>query len=242
MKILSFDTSNNTCSVGIINVESIKKESSVLAYLEELRPSMQSERLLLMIERVLKIANLEYLDLDYIVSTNGPGSFTGIRVGLATLKAFSISLHSVKCRVITSFEIYKFRIDQQVTDYDFCIVILNAHQNQLYIQVFDKKQAVTEPAVIKADEFEKYIKNFTTSEIVAIAGNCIDIVYSIKYSNNVMILPRFKRIRGYDVGRAFYKQLISSKSEIENSNIMPLYIKPPDTNIPSPKKLINKEV
>ena len=77
-RILAFDVSNNSCSVAI------SAGQEILAYREDLRPSMQAEILILLIERALQSINYDYKDIDYLALTNGPGSFTGIRIGLAT--------------------------------------------------------------------------------------------------------------------------------------------------------------
>ncbi len=66
MKILAFDTANNTASVAI------SENENILACIEELRPSMQAENLMPMIEDVMKSAKCSYDDLDYLAVTNGP--------------------------------------------------------------------------------------------------------------------------------------------------------------------------
>ena len=73
-RILAFDVSNNNCSVAI------SAGQEILAYEEDLRPSMQAEILILLIERALQSINYDYQDIDYLALTNGPGSFTGIRI------------------------------------------------------------------------------------------------------------------------------------------------------------------
>lgn len=90
MKILAFDTANNTASVALSD------NDNILAYAEELRPSMQAENLMPMIEQVMKAAQCSYDELDYLAVTNGPGSFTGIRIGLAVAKGILFAKRILK--------------------------------------------------------------------------------------------------------------------------------------------------
>ena len=90
-KILCFDVSNNSCSVAV----SFGQE--IISFEQELRPSMQAERLIVMIQSVLINACLKYQDLDYMAVTVGPGSFTGVRIGLASAKGI---IHATNIKAI----------------------------------------------------------------------------------------------------------------------------------------------
>ena len=87
MKILSIDTSSPICAVAILEDNKLIKEIS------QNNGLTHSEKLMPIIEQILKETNLKLKDIDLLVCDKGPGSFTGIRIGVATVKAFTDSLN-----------------------------------------------------------------------------------------------------------------------------------------------------
>src|SRR4030042_5361117 len=85
MKVLGIDTSTSCGSVGLIDDESIISE-----YLLNI-PVTHSERLLGAIELILKEARFAIGDLDGGAIALGPGSFTGLRIGVGTVKGLAFA-------------------------------------------------------------------------------------------------------------------------------------------------------
>ena len=108
-KILCFDVSNNNCSVAIANGQEI------LSYKQELTPSVQAEKLVVMIESAFRETGMDYADIDYLAVTVGPGSFTGIRIGLAAAKGILYASDIVGI-AITNFEAAFYRLKMQVKE------------------------------------------------------------------------------------------------------------------------------
>lgn len=221
MKILAFDTSTNIVSVAISDGDKI------LAYLEDLRPSMQAERLLPMIQEALHIASLTYQDLDYLAAVNGPGSFTGIRIGLAAAKAIEFATQ-IKAVSVTNFDIVHFRASEHVKNYEKLHIFLNAYRGQLYSQAFDQKGSKNTPELIGIDEARAKLSS--PFEITACSGNGVFLLYDqIKNIKNLIILPRFSRIKAYYICRYVNHRLLNSGAL---PPLEPLYIRPPDAKIP----------
>ncbi|ALA61915.1 tRNA (adenosine(37)-N6)-threonylcarbamoyltransferase complex dimerization subunit type 1 TsaB [Rickettsia amblyommatis] len=222
MKILAFDTANNTASVAI------SENENILACIEELRPSMQAENLMPMIEDVMKSAKCSYDDLDYLAVTNGPGSFTGIRIGLASAQGILFSKENIKAVAVSNFEYAYFRAITQVKDYDKIYVFLNAYRSQLYMQVFYKSGKIEEPLLI---DFEYAIKLLTNEKgNIVCCGSGLEFIYhQIMHLPNIITLPRFARVKAWVTCRYIASRL---SSDIKlNSSIEPLYIRPPDAKI-----------
>ncbi|AFC72566.1 putative glycoprotein endopeptidase [Rickettsia rhipicephali str. 3-7-female6-CWPP] len=222
MKILAFDTANNTASVAI------SENENILACIEELRPSMQAENLMQMIEDVMKSAKCSYDDLDYLAVTNGPGSFTGIRIGLASAKGILFSKENIKAVAVSNFEYAYFRAITQVKDYDKIYVFLNAYRSQLYMQVFHKSGKIEEPLLI---DFKYAIKLLTNEKgNIVCCGSGLEFIYhQIMHLPNIITLPRFARVKAWVTCRYIASRL---SSDIKlNSSIEPLYIRPPDAKI-----------
>jgi len=85
MKILAFDTSNDGLSVALLENE------KTLQLIEIAENGKQTELLVVLIEEILRNNKIWYQDLNLIATTKGPGSFTGIRVGLSCAKALQIA-------------------------------------------------------------------------------------------------------------------------------------------------------
>ena len=83
MKILAITTSSNNCSVAILEENSIIKELNIQ------NTKTHSETLMPLLKELLKQSNLSLDDIDYLACDIGPGSFTGIRIGVSTIKAIS---------------------------------------------------------------------------------------------------------------------------------------------------------
>ena len=83
MKILSIDTSSEIAQVAVLENKNVLKE------IHNQSKKEHSETLMPMIDELMKSLNLTLDNIDLIACTKGPGSFTGIRIGLATVKAFS---------------------------------------------------------------------------------------------------------------------------------------------------------
>ena len=222
MKILAFDTANNSLSVAVSEGE------KVLAYAEELRPSVQAETLVLMIEAVLTEAGLTYNDIDYLAVTSGPGSFTGIRIGLSVAKGILLATE-IKGIAITNFEFAHFRARAQIKNYEKIYIFLNAYRGQVYSQIFSKTGEVTIPTLLNYEQAIELLKK--EQGIIGCAGSGAELVYTkIRNIENIIILPRFARVKSMHICKYVASKLLQGR---QLSNIIePLYIRPADAKLP----------
>lgn len=89
MICLVLDTSNNFCSVGVYDAE----QNVLLGEISEDLGRGHAERLIPSITECLDLAAIGLIDVDRVISTIGPGSFTGVRVGLATARGLGLGLN-----------------------------------------------------------------------------------------------------------------------------------------------------
>lgn len=82
MKILSISTSSNICAAAILEDKTLIKELMVDD------ANTHSVKLMPLIDELFKSCNLSIKDIDLFICDKGPGSFTGIRIGISTIKAF----------------------------------------------------------------------------------------------------------------------------------------------------------
>lgn len=210
MKILCIDTSSKLCSVAIL------EDTSLINKLELDNGLTHSETLMPLIKQLLENSNLSLQDIDLLVSDIGPGSFTGIRIGVSTCKAFSDSLN-IPCIGINSLEVLAYNIKK---DGLICASI-DCKNNNCYFalyQLTNGSYTVLETPCAK-----------TISEVLDLLDE--------KYSNISIEfvgdgIPS-KSINSYlyieNLGIAGFKKFVSNKNVGEN--ILPLYLKKPQAQI-----------
>lgn len=119
-----------TASVAVLS------GGQVTSFLHEPRTAIQAEMLLPMIEQALAESGLSYNTLDAVAVTVGPGSFTGVRIGLATAKGIALAANKPLIGVTTLEAVALIR-QQQVEGHDGVDAILDARRGQVYFQRFD---------------------------------------------------------------------------------------------------------
>ena len=98
MKILGIDTSSNASSVAVIEDNKLICEYTVNT------KTTHSQKLMPMIENMLSMSDINIKDIDAIAICIGPGSFTGLRIGMATAKAIE-HLNNLPIIGVNSLEI-----------------------------------------------------------------------------------------------------------------------------------------
>ena len=83
MKILAIDTSSQICTVCIC------EDTEVLIELNDDNEKTHSQKLMPMIQEAFEKVNLSLDNINLLACSQGPGSFTGVRIGISTAKAFS---------------------------------------------------------------------------------------------------------------------------------------------------------
>ncbi len=122
MKVLAVDTSSNIAGVAISIDNNITSSQSIN------NKKTHSQTIMPMIDEALKNSNMQIEDVDLFVYTNGPGSFTGLRIGSSIVKAFAHALNKPVVQVST-LEALAYNIAFS----DALIVpIMDARRNQVY--------------------------------------------------------------------------------------------------------------
>ena len=135
----------------LINI-SLLKDGKLKNALEEISKQNHSVLVMPMIDRILKDNKIKTNDLNEIIVVNGPGSFTGVRIGVVIAKTLSYTLN-IPIKTITSLE---------------CILVSNkSNKNKLaiisdtkgkYVGYFNKENELLEEfKYLKSNEYEEYI-------------------------------------------------------------------------------------
>jgi tRNA threonylcarbamoyladenosine biosynthesis protein TsaB len=137
--VLGLDTCLNACSVAVLDGD------RVLAGAREVMARGHQERLAPMAQAVMAEAGLAFERIERVAATVGPGSFTGLRVGVAFAKGLAAAL-AVPAVGIGALEALAAEADGAV------FAAIDARRGQLYGQVFEHGRALTAPQVLAADE------------------------------------------------------------------------------------------
>ena len=126
MKILAIDSTAVVASVALC------EDEKLIALYTVNNGNTHSETLLPMVESILKEAKLTASDIDLFAVSNGPGSFTGVRIGCATIKGLAFG-RNVPCAEVSTLEALAYNL--KGTAGVICPV-MNARRNQVYNALF----------------------------------------------------------------------------------------------------------
>ncbi len=224
MYILAFDTSNNFSSVAIA------RENEILYASKSEKAHSQAENLISMIEEGLKSTKLNYKDVNYLAASAGPGSFTGIRIGLAAAKGILLAASNIKPVCVNNFQMINYRAREQYKFFDYAICAVNAYRDQLYIQHYTKKGENSELLMLSLSEAKKMIDDLPGVKLLAGSGWHLLLDVRNYDRNDIIILPRFAYPDARFACKIAHQQIVQHKV---NENMEPLYIRAPDAKLPS---------
>ena len=215
MNILSISTSSDICSVCVGNETHIQKEN----YIRNART--HSEHLMPLIEQTLKDCQLDLKDIDYFACDIGPGSFTGIRIGIATVKAIAQITGKPIC-AISSLEGLAYAIEKPST---WIASLVDARNDQVYAGLWDDKhQAIDE---LMADDIHIVLEKLASYH------------KPITFVGNGSILHQ-KTIQDYNPNNAFFSEQndllashvwkaslshIAQENVVNADTLLPLYLR-----------------
>lgn len=213
MKILSIDTASDLCTVAILE----GKECLKTLIVNDSRN--HSEKIMPVIEQVLKETNLNIKDIDLIVCDKGPGSFTGIRIGVATVLAFHDVLQ-IPCVGISSLEALAYNVKK---DSLICSLI-DAKNNNIYFGLFklenNEYTQLDNFSFKTIDEVVDFLKQYN-SPITFVGDGSI--VHNELLKNNFQncIFTNENNLSSYSLGLAGY----DTYKKGTQTSLMPLYLR-----------------
>ncbi|MBU1062172.1 MAG: tRNA (adenosine(37)-N6)-threonylcarbamoyltransferase complex dimerization subunit type 1 TsaB [Candidatus Omnitrophica bacterium] len=132
MKVLGIDTSSKTLSVALGDAQDIITEES------HLLDRRHSSMLVLKIKEMLKKSRFFLKDVDVFVVGLGPGSFTGLRIGVSTIKGFGIATKK-PCIGISSIDGLALNVDEENKT---IVPIIDAKRQQVYSAIYKKENGL----------------------------------------------------------------------------------------------------
>ena len=233
LKILSIDTASSVCGVSIM------ENTNLICKLDCDTGTTHSENLMPMIKDAFAKCNLSLNDIDLIVCDKGPGSFTGIRIGVATAKAFCDSF-SINCVGISSLEALAYNIKEN----GLICSLIDCKNNNCYFALYrhenDNYTELVSPTANNIDDALEMLGSFPNN-IFFVGDGAVSYkdkilskssAYKIANGNNNVL-------NSYSLGLAGLHKFSTFKDINESTDILPLYLKKPQAQVQLEEKLKN---
>lgn len=157
MKLLGIDTTSNVAAVAVMDDEKCLGEMLLN------HPKTHSQKMMPIIESLLRELELEMTDLDGVAVSSGPGSFTGVRIGMATAKALG---HACGLPVYTVSALEAMSYNVPVYNGLIC-PIMDARRDQVYTAVFKLEDGILkrelEDSALSISELMEHLKTYNES-------------------------------------------------------------------------------
>ena len=222
MRILAIDTSTVAASVAVIEDGKLLGEEYTSYKLKH------SEKLLPLVKHLLEDVRLDIKAIDAFAAGSGPGSFTGLRIAAATVKAFA----HVSSAPIVSVSSLHAAAYYPAKLCDVCCAMIDAQRNDVYYNVYENKDGILMPlnekdSIIDVDilleSLKKYEKVMFAGDGIFKSGKAIERVLGNRAvtAPEGLILPRASA-----VGLIAVRKLEEGRDIFTYENYLPNYIRP----------------
>ena len=218
MNILSFDTSTKAASIALLNDNELVGE----IFINDKRT--HSQKLMPMVESLFRLADITADDLDLLAVCIGPGSFTGLRIAMATVKAMAHA-KNLKIIAVDSLESLAFN----VSDSDKKIIpVLDAQGKNLYTASYrfsdGDYERIDEIEVVEVEELLNKIEK--NGEEVIVLGEGLDKCRERFDLDNVEIPSLDKNVSKASSVACIAKNKFEKNIDVHSCyDIVPMYIR-----------------
>lgn len=189
--VLAFDTAMAGCSVCVFNTET---KSAVT----DMRMMMrgQSELLVPMIDDSIKRAGITFQDIALIVTTVGPGAFTGLRIGLSAARSFGLALDVPVAGVTTTEILAEQFFNNNSEKQGDLLILLETKRTDLYFQSYDPSGEPRGEAGVAS--IESILSEFS-GQALALCGDGVERLRETLEADNIAWPAGWVFESGYDM-------------------------------------------
>ena len=212
MLVLGIDSTSDAATAALL------RDGVLLCEYTQNQKKTHSVKMLPMAESMLRDLEIELSDIDVFACGIGPGSFTGVRIGAATVRAFCDSLEKPAVAVTSLEALYN-----NVNSFDGVVIsLVFARENECYTAAFENEKEILAPTVMTIDEIIKYADGKKC--IFVGDGALINKEALSGVSGATFALGRHNIISAGAIAELGYKKAIAG--ETGNSNVIaPLYLR-----------------
>jgi tRNA threonylcarbamoyladenosine biosynthesis protein TsaB len=218
MRILAVDTNSAAGSIALLEDRELVAELNLEA------ATTHSERLLAGIDSILKASGLESRDIDGYALAVGPGSFTGIRIGMGTVKGMAAA-HGRPIVPVSNLEAlaYKLRLPQA----RLLCPLIDAKKNEIYAALYEvrsrRMREIIPQEVYKPDLF---FSRLPSQRVISFLGSGAGLYRSRlrDYIKDKARFPHRSLYIAYEVALIGHEQLKAGKGK-DSRDVTPLYLR-----------------
>lgn len=234
MRVLALESSAKSASVSFVEDGIIKCEMYLSVGLTH------SATLMPLVKSCMEYANCKISELDLIAVANGPGSFTGVRIGVATAKGLA-QKDNIACIGISSLEAIAYNF---LNSGALICSVMDARCSQVYTALFksdnSKIKRISEDEAISIDALNKKLAGY--NEKIIICGDGTDVCRGKIEGKNIVFADEInKNQRACSVAIAAV-QSHNSEEYINSSLLVPAYLRLPQATRELAEKQANKQI
>ncbi len=218
MKILALDSTAQVATVALCEDHHLLGEYTIN------NGNTHSETLLPMVESLLKFFDLTPAQIDLFAASSGPGSFTGVRIGAATVKGLSFGSQK-PCLGVSTLE----ALAHNLRGFDGILCpVMNARRKQVYTAIFrqtgDTLERLLPDSAISIAELDELLSAY--KEPIYLVGDGYDITLCNLEKTRVLPTPRRLRHQSaYSVAQIAY-QMLQNGICTTDAEMAPTYLRP----------------
>ncbi len=221
MNILAFDTSAKAASVAVCT------ESEILSECQIRRQLTHSQTMLPMCEEVFRAAALSFDDIDMLAVSKGPGSFTGIRIGIAAVKGIAFA-RNLPCFGVSTLEALA---ENLAGGNGLVCAAMDARRNQVYTALFrvegDTLTRLSEDAALPISELDEQLKAYGDEKVTLVGDGAKLCMEQFTYPS--LGLAPLPLLYGRAASVAFLaaKKIQNGEQPVSAEALMPRYLRLP---------------
>ena len=174
-RIILIETSTALCSVALA------EDGAVTAYRESSAPKAHASLTAVFVQEVLAERGVTLADCDAVCVSMGPGSYTGLRVGVSTAKGLCFGAGKPLLAVGTLDTLVAQAQSSSAEEndgYRYIVPMIDARRMEVYAAVFENGKQITEtaPAIIDENSYAEYLEQGPVLFIGDGAGKCADVI------------------------------------------------------------------
>lgn len=195
MKILAIDSTANTSTVALLENESL------IALYTVNTENTHSETLLPMVKNLLTSASVSVNEIDAFAVSNGPGSFTGVRIGVATIKGLAFGMDK-KCVAVSTTE----ALANNLEGFDGIICpLMNARRGQVYTCIYKNGKALIEESCMMLDDLIPMLEQY--NEKIYFVGDGYELIVDREIKNKCQTPEMLRYSNAFSVGKVAYQKI-----------------------------------
>ena len=218
MRILSLDTTATVCTAAISDDTKLIAETTVNT------GNTHSEMLLPVIENLLKITETDINEIDLFACSTGPGSFTGVRIGVATVKGLAYGKNK-PCVSVSTLDALAYNL----IGFDGILCpVMNARRNQVYNALFKCESGViTRLCPDRAISIAELDEELADESLpIYLSGDGYDITANgFKKTKVAYVPPKYRDQSAYSVAVCALQKFENGES-MTDAEIAPIYLRP----------------